>query len=267
MPKHFALLLSFFFVGFSLIVHAQKLPDKQKISLRAPADIKIDGKATEWSNQFQAYNHATDIFYIMTNDDDNLYLTIQAKTQEVINKIVGGGITLAIQKSGKKNNVSITYPAFNGHNGPGFRLRNHRGVIADTSAKAADSTMISNNKILEKNCKWIRVTGIEGLDTLISVYNNDGIKAAGLFNSKKIYTYELAVALKHLGFSKNVAVKFSYHITLNGLIPEFVNYTPNPNETPTQIEFAQKMFSQMNTLSMRQSAPTDFWGAYTLAKE
>jgi hypothetical protein len=40
--------------------NAQKLPNVQQVSLRAPANIKIDGKATEWSG-FKALNTATDV--------------------------------------------------------------------------------------------------------------------------------------------------------------------------------------------------------------
>src|SRR5476649_2012908 len=91
---------------------AQKLPNVQTASVRAPANIKIDGKTTEWNNTFQAYNHATDIFYTVSNDDAKLYLTIQASDKLVINKIMSGGITFTIQKSGKKTDkdgISITY--------------------------------------------------------------------------------------------------------------------------------------------------------------
>jgi len=70
-----------------LNTHAQTLPKVQEASLRAPDNIKIDGKPTEWNNQFQAYNTATDLFYTIANDDQNLYLVIQAKKPLSISKI------------------------------------------------------------------------------------------------------------------------------------------------------------------------------------
>lgn len=51
--------LLFLLYGFS--VGAQKLPNLQQSSMRAPANIKIDGKPIEWG-QYQAYNRATEIF-------------------------------------------------------------------------------------------------------------------------------------------------------------------------------------------------------------
>src|ERR1700743_3198430 len=108
------------FAGLTLILltgplsaDAQKLPNIQQSKLRAPSTVKIDGKATEWNNQFQAYNRATDVFYTLSNDDENLYLTIKAIDQDVINKIVGGGISFIIARAGKKNdknNIAIISP-------------------------------------------------------------------------------------------------------------------------------------------------------------
>jgi hypothetical protein len=48
---------------FANISTAQKLPNKQQISLRAPARLKIDGIVNEWGDKLQAYNHSTQIFY------------------------------------------------------------------------------------------------------------------------------------------------------------------------------------------------------------
>ena len=46
-------------------VQAQKLPNKQEISFRAPANVKIDGKATEWGD-FKAYNSAIELLMMIT---------------------------------------------------------------------------------------------------------------------------------------------------------------------------------------------------------
>jgi hypothetical protein len=82
----------------SLALHAQKLPNVQTISLRAPAGVKIDGKTKEWNNRFQCYNHATSLFYTIANDDENLYLVIKAIDRDICKKIIGGGITLTFKR-------------------------------------------------------------------------------------------------------------------------------------------------------------------------
>ena len=97
-------------------VSAQKLPNIQQTSIRAPASIKIDGKATEWRDEFQAYNKATEIYYTISNDSEKLYLTVQAIDLDIINKIVCGGITLTINGTGKMKDQGgkvITFPALN----------------------------------------------------------------------------------------------------------------------------------------------------------
>src|ERR1700744_3913120 len=116
---------------FTTIAQAQKLPNVQQKSMRAPETVKVDGKATEWDDSFQAFNHATDIYYTMANDDKNLYLVVQATDKQVINKIIGGGVALTIQKSGKKNDkdgITITYPVFDPKDRP--YARSGGGMVA-----------------------------------------------------------------------------------------------------------------------------------------
>jgi len=253
---------------------AQKLPNTQQESLRLPANVKIDGKATEWNNQFQAYNHATDVFYTVANDDDRLYLTIQVTDPLIINNIIGGGITFTIQKSAKKTDkdgIAITYPIFDKDNKPYMRMKSKRGVNAGQTLTPAqaDSVMNINNKRLADNSKLIAVTGIKGLDTLISVYNQDGIKTAELFDNKMVYTYELAVDLKRLELTR--LQKFAYHITVNGpgaaafgtgvLVGNTLDRTANPQAAAS----LDALVAKVNTLS-QPAAPTDFWGEYTLSK-
>ena len=95
----------------TLAAHPQKLLNVQTTSLRAPANVKIDGKATEWNNQLQAHNKSTGIYYTIANDDKNLYLAIKATDKEVIKRIVNNTFSFAINKLGDgKKTLSITLP-------------------------------------------------------------------------------------------------------------------------------------------------------------
>ncbi|MBC7401019.1 MAG: hypothetical protein H7289_13850, partial [Mucilaginibacter sp.] len=69
----FKLLLPALFL--SVIANAQKLPKVQTASIAAPTNIKIDGKATEWGNKFQAFNRTTEVYYTLSNSATKLYLT------------------------------------------------------------------------------------------------------------------------------------------------------------------------------------------------
>jgi len=231
---------------------AQKLPNVQTSSIRAPANIKIDGKTTEWDNKFRAYNHATDIFYTVSNDDSKLYLTVQAVDKLVINKIMSGGITFTIQKSGKKTDkegISITYPLFD---------KSKKPFVPPATKESQDESMMNSyNKSLDAS-KYIGVTGIKTLDSLITIYNTDGIRVAELFDNKMRYTYELAIDLKLLRLQTNDARKFAYHISINPFVPDLVaTAKPIPSGLGA---------TMMDDGMSGSGATTDMWGEYILAK-
>ncbi|GGA94627.1 hypothetical protein [Mucilaginibacter rubeus] len=277
--KHLSLLL--LSIVIPVIIYAQKLPGIQQSSLRAPSNVKIDGKSTEWSNKFQAYNHATDIFYTMANDDDNLYLTIQATEHTNINKILGGGIILTINPSNQKNiknGISITYPFPDMHNRVWVNLK-----YQPASQTEADSIMKVKNTDYANASKLIKVTGIKSMDSLISVYNHDGIKAAGAFNNKLFFTYELSISLKQLGLDANAPAKFTYNIKLPGVDMAAVYNAagqattlaggvyvvpigPLPGVSDEYIKNNQPSFPVKVHIEAFTSS-TDFWSEYTLAKK
>jgi len=242
-------------------VYAQKLPIVQKEGVYAPANVKIDGKPTEWNNEFKAYNKSTEVFYTIANDDNNLYLTIQAIEPEVINKIIGGGITLTINKYGNKKDkkgISITYPVTEGDAAPRFLLSG-RSVV-NLSAKEIETMIAGYNKKLGQSFKWIKLAGVAGQDELISVYNQDGFKVAGLFDKKKHYTYELSVPLKYLEVLIGEVSKFTYHLMINGRKQNIIMFEVLPGQQ------APPIVAKMNEKMAQMAVPTDFWGEYTLAK-
>ncbi|WP_448702459.1 hypothetical protein ACFGVR_08915 [Mucilaginibacter sp. AW1-3] len=270
---------------FVIAAKAQKLPNIQQGSVRAPADIKIDGKVTEWDNQFKAYNHATDIFYTLSNDDENLYLTVQATDGAIIRKINSGGVCLTIQPSGKKNDkdgMRVVYPVI---------IATTQGKMAgrvimvssvrrsatpnneQPSEKEADSVMAARNKQFSQRAKWIGALGFKDLDSLISVYNEDGLKAAGRYDNKGVFTCEIAISLKRIGFSVDKPIKFSYHILLNG-VSMFGSDRPVQAISIIGGGMPMPMSSSEGGPGMTVmmdggggAAPTDFWGEYTLAKK
>ena len=83
--------------------YVQKFPNVQKISLRAPEKIKIDGNPAEWGRGFQAYNTATNLFYSMANNDENLCLLIRTNDPDAQVKMSGRRIIISIRTSGEKD--------------------------------------------------------------------------------------------------------------------------------------------------------------------
>jgi len=264
--KKLFILSILFLVSTGTALHAQKLPTEQQVSLRAPADMKIDGKATEWGNEFQAYNKHTDFYYTIANDDDNLYLVIQATDPDIIRHIIGGGITLAVNKAGKKDDKiapAITYPVFEKNSRFTPILKNPRmtAVLGANKGKMdPDSIMAANNKSFNDKAKLIKTRNISNVDTLISVYNTDGIKAAGSFDTKPAFTCELSISLKSLGLSIDNPLKFAYHLTLNEVELQGATITNGANG------IKMVNITGAGAPVIGQDA-TDFWGEYTLAKK
>jgi len=264
-----SLLLVSSFIAFAQ--NGQRVPSVQQISLRAPADIKIDGDVSEWNNQFQAFNRATNLFYTIANDDENLYLVVKATAPRIIEKILDVGITLTVNNTGKKSydakeNIAITYPrikwsyVYNILRKTGNKSHwiGHNPRISDDVLTRTDSTVSLANKTFSEQAKSIKVDGISGIaDTAISVYNEQGINVAAIFANNGIFIYELAVPLKYLRLSISKPEKFYYSIKLADWDhPLADSYSSLEGGHITMLEADPDL-----------NSTTDFWGEYTLAKK
>jgi len=197
---------------FTSVVNAQKLPNVQQTSIRAKKSPN-----NEVADTFEAYNHNTDIFYTLSNDDNKLYLTIKVIEPFIFKKIASGGLTLTISNGAKANeNVSITYPTTK-DSAPFYLVLNSTGGTATTTKNHNDSLKNALNAQMTNSLKVIEVTGVKAIsDSLISIYNEYGIKANAFFDDQINYNYRLELPLKYL----NNLSKISYKITLNGTIPK-----------------------------------------------
>lgn len=202
-----------------------KSKDVQTEGFWAPANLKIDGSLTEWDDSFQAYNKSTRLFYTVSNDDKDVYLTVESTDVANNNKIAAGGITFTINTAGKKKDKDaaiITYPVITRGAGRGQRGGGGGGGRGGFGGgrNAVTDTAVTNaaHKQLIATSKEIQVLGIKDItDTLISIYNEYSIKAAIGYNAQGNYTYELAVPFKLLGISPGKAKDFAYNLKVNGL--------------------------------------------------
>lgn len=271
MIKHIALFTPFLFITW--IASAQKLLAVQQGSLRVPANVKIDAKLTEWG-QLQAYNKSTDIFYSLANDDATLYLVLQATDATVINKIIRGGITFAISTSGKRTDkgaISIRYPIIDEKYSINLFNRRLPEKTNDTVTyqRRIDSALYAYNHKLNSDTKTIGIEGVKDItDSVISVYNEEGIKARSAFDRQLNFVYELALPLKYLGLSVTKPATFSYHITLNGIIPKTSTVQTSGKGMYLIVTSANGTMSAVPNRPQYTNLvyPTDFWGEYRLAK-
>ena len=101
-----------------LTANAQKQPRIQQVSVRAPKDIKIDGFLKEWQNGFlNAHNVVNRCYYVVSNDDSNLYFTIRGQGQGIAFKVFNGGLSITISRAldkkerlKAKDNITVTFP-------------------------------------------------------------------------------------------------------------------------------------------------------------
>ncbi|MES2279132.1 MAG: hypothetical protein V4592_24080 [Bacteroidota bacterium] len=222
------LIMAILGTGFITETLGQSLPQIQNASVRAPANIKADGELKEWPNKnLSAYNLANRIYYVVANDDDNLYLTIRGSGAVPAFKILKEGVTFTVSHSVEKakrakdpQNISVTYPTsqeavkVSSMMVPVFAAE-RLGRDTVKNKKELDSLTAAANARVEKTAKEIKVTGIKDIkDSILSVYNDKGIKAV-LHFWKGEPIIELAIPLKYLDLSVTAPVRFSYQVKLS----------------------------------------------------
>ncbi len=234
---------------------AQKLPTIQKKSLWAPANVKIDGRSTEWGEGLRAFNNATGINYTLANDDKNLYLAIQAPSLAMINKILGGGIDITINTKGEKSDKGAYII--------GFPLVDAKNKSAQSSLKTKNMTteeLVEIRKKLTKTFKEIKLIGFKDIpENIIPIYNEYDITAAAGVDDQNKLIFELALPLKYFGESIT-NTGFAYNIKLNGI--DF-----GMNLSGVTIEIPTDSYVRLIAQPQELANPTDFWGTYKLAKK
>jgi len=277
--------LSLWMAFLALASFAQKIPDVQMSNMIAPTTIKIDGKISEWNDTFSAENKRTELFYSIANDDKNLYLVLKSSSTAAVNKIMIGGITFLINPEGKKKEkdaITITYPlivrANRGQGGRGGQGQNRQSGgqggfqnRAQLSTQQRDSIALALHKTQLATVKEIKISGFKTItDSLISIYNEHGIKAVASFDQKGIYNCEFAIPLNLLGLSVNDTKEFAYQIKVNGL--SNMNFGGNGGGFGGNgggFGGRGGGFGGGNNAGNGQDlmSATDFWGKYSLAKK
>ena len=256
--------LQLFLLGVIGLVnaYAQKLPNIQQTSLRAPANIKIDGNLNEWDGKFEAHNSGSRVFYTLSNDGSNLYLTLQTDDSQSTEKALEGGITFTIAPTNSKAKpIEVTF-----HANPNkdmlevlpFLVYKYRDLPKDPvlNKRRIDSVAGVAHNLIKKNFKQVLVNGVPGVDEpLLSIYNTQGILVAAKLDNRLKYVYELALPLKLLStvITPGGLSKYKIRVNVHGVI-----------KTPGQ--FAPPMPKTDNIDNLYGNNDTDFRGEYTSAK-
>jgi len=200
---------------------AQKVANVQQGNAWAPASVKVDGKITDWGTSLKAYNKTVRLWYTVANDDKNIYLAVESTDMDNNTKILAGGISFTVNTAGKKKDKDafiVTFPLISrtggGHGGRGRRGGGFGGQ-QDTPDTAA---ILAQQKQSLATAKEISALGFKDItDTLISIYNEYGIKAAANIDDKGNFVYELSIPLKMLEITADNQKEMAYDIKVNGL--------------------------------------------------
>ena len=214
----------------SISVNAQKRQkDIQENSVFVSVPIKIDGKLNDWNDTLQAFNRTTSLGYTIANDEKNIYLVIKSTDEANNNKLLAGGITFTLNTEGKKKDAEafiVTFPVINitarpqgqrGQGMPGVQRQQGQGGQVQGQSQGTDAAVIERRKQQLAQFKEIKVFGFNEItDSLVSIYNEYGIKVAASYDIKGSLIYELAISLKSLDLKTDNQNELAYNIKING---------------------------------------------------
>ena len=213
-----------------LIANSSKAQNTELIA-KAPNQVKIDGKLTEFSDSLANYDKATKLNYAFTHDANNLYVFIKAIGQTEQNKIMAGGISISVNATGKKKAIStITFPVVD-RAAMMTEMRNRMGQSRDGAQRTEKSPeerkadKIAMQKKILGSLKEIKIGGFKDIAVeSISIYNTYGIKTGINYSDKNALVYELAIPLNLVSVSLANDPEIAINIKLNGIeIPEITS--------------------------------------------
>lgn len=273
-------------LSLGLTASAQKVNELQEVSIIAPHSLKVDGKNFEWAPADFSSNKRTSISYLISNDDKNLYLVVKSTDIMNNNKILAGGISFSINPDGKKKekeSLTLTYPNIirpaRGAGGPGggrgdriMAMGMGGGGNPQAAARQRDSASVARQRTQLATAKEIKIKGFKKTtDTLVSIYNQSGIKAFASIDTANVYFYEAAIPLEELGLSIESPKEFAYNIKLNGLqIPGFDGFGGGGGRGGFGGGGGggRGGFGGGGGMDFQaMMSPTDFWGKYLLIKK
>ncbi len=290
-----AILFAFIFMLSFGSLKAQKLANKQLIGIRPPAKLRIDGKPTEWNDQYQAYNSATEIYYSITNTDSTLTLVVHVVKPNVIQKVLENGITFSILKNKKAKNttdVKLLFPSLRFDdswkimNGAGLPITGFKqlqgapkmaGDLDVVLGSQKEYSLAGANKQLATTIKEIRFLGIEAIkDTVPGItpnspyyrnfsLQNDGYKYISIYNEDDILAAIQFDDKKELTYELSFPIRYVKSNILNGAFNYDITINARDYSRPGVVVFYEPPPNKGISFPELFSA-TNVEGEYTLAK-
>jgi len=140
--------------------------------------VSVDGNAGDWTLPLRYSNSEYTLSYNITNDDQNIYLCMLTKDDEMKRRILKAGMTLYFDpKAEKHKSISLAYPLPN----------NNRQQVNDEAA-------------LLLNADTYNTTGFLGIENgrYSSTSNKNGIKLALRIDNDSSLVYEASIPVNLL---------------------------------------------------------------------
>jgi hypothetical protein len=213
-------------------------------SSKAPALVSIDAKLNEWHLDDLQHNKASQISYLIANNDSTLFLVVKSDKVTDTKRLLAGGISFSVNTTGqKKPKETLIFPLFN---------RNNRLVSSNNSKKPVDPA-----QRLKEELAGLNEIGVNGFDQILDgkiALNNDyGIRAAAGLDEDGLLVCEYALPMKLLqmnGFKSDI---FACQISVNGL-----NLIPR-NGTNTPMRMSGRAGFPMMSSTVIGFEPSEFW--------
>lgn len=178
-------------------------------NMAAPASAIIDGTSAEWPENMFSHNKASQVSYLIANNDSTLFLVIKGDNPKDLRRLLAGGISISVNTKGeRKEGQTLVFP---------IMPPRYSNADGNRSVKQSRDPVIK----LKEELGALREIDIKGFDLLldgkISVDNEYGIKAAAGLNETGFLVCEYALPLKWLSPNLNNNDTYAFQIKIRGL--------------------------------------------------
>lgn len=229
---------------------AQKNKKDLLQSTQAPLSVGIDGKLNEWDLTQLVQNKASQLSFLIANNDSTLFLIVRSDKLADTKRLLAGGISFSVNTTGeKKPKETLIFPIIN---------RNNRLASSSNSKKPVDPA-----QRLREELAGLNEIGVGGFDQIldgkISLSNDYGIRAAAGLDADGVLVCEYALPMKLLQINGAKSDIFACQIRVNGL-----NLLPG-NFTNTRMRMSGPSGFPMMSSTVNGFEPSAFWILVRLA--
>ncbi|MGE0089576.1 MAG: hypothetical protein AB7S50_08915 [Bacteroidales bacterium] len=210
------IVLLFFLWMSTPLVNAQ-----ENLNIWQGSPVKIDGLSDEWIDNLRYFDSETQLYYGVTNDENNLYLCFFTASQMMQMKMFRTGVKIELKtKTKPKRTAQIIYPK---KDTSSFQMRSKPAEGETQAEKPQGQNTGGQGRNMAKhfldNNPTFTSEGFVSFNGTYPIVNEKGISLAINWDDRKRMAYEIVIPLNELfgeGFSldevSNDEIKLKVHI-------------------------------------------------------